>query len=73
MPSQDFTPYEGLLPEDGTPTAGVRVVAFLEGNGQMRYGVGITGDAPLSTYLGLLIMAQRSLLKTAEEEWGLDG
>lgn len=54
------------IPEDGEfETARLTITSFIRPDGSQGYGVHARGDAPMTTFLGLTIVAQEHIKK-----WG---
>lgn len=53
------------VPEGSFETARLTIVAYVREDGSHGYGVHATGDSPMSTYLGLTVVAQDDI-----KAWG---
>lgn len=51
------------VPEDAFANASVHVVQYLDADGEMHYVIRDAGDAPLSTFLGLLELGKAGLVE----------
>lgn len=57
------------LPEGSMVTACLVVVSYLDSDGSMCYGVATRGESPMTSYLGLTVLAQQRLMEwTGEDE-----
>lgn len=54
------------LPEGSMPTACLVVVTYLNSEGNLAYAVATKGESPMTTYLGLTIVAQKELMNWGE-------
>ena len=55
------------LPEGAIETGRIVIRSYLDAAGASTYALSTRGDNPASTYLGLLIFAQRDILAWSEE------
>ena len=55
------------FPEGAILNAHVRVFQYLDAEGEMRFSVSHYGDAPLSTFVGLLEIGKLNLIQRSEE------
>lgn len=56
------------LPDDAIINSTVCVVGWLDGDGGLRYAVKTTGDVPLSSQMGLLVMGMLDLYHDANDD-----
>lgn len=56
------------LPEGAIETGRIVIRPYLNADGKNTYALTTRGDNPASTYLGLLVMAQRDILEWALED-----
>ena len=56
------------LPEGAIETHTLNIVSYITPEGGNAYAVSTTGNAPMTSYLGLLIVAQQEILKWGDDE-----
>ncbi len=55
------------LPPGSVETHRITAVSYLDADGNNKYAVDTKGDAPMTSYLGLLTVAQRDVLGWGSE------
>lgn len=55
------------IPDGAMVTAEIHVVAFLEEDGTSNYVIHTRGDSPMTTYLGLTVIAQDEIKRWSDE------
>lgn len=66
-PMPDWMP-DPALPEGGIPTAALTVVCYLNPHGEAAYVVGFKGDSPMTSYLGMTVLAQQEIVAWRHRE-----
>lgn len=56
------------LPDGAVETHAITVTSYITVNGDSAYMVGTTGDASMTSYLGLLVVAQQQILTWGDDE-----
>lgn len=56
------------LPEGSMPTAVLLIVGYLNADGAPCYTVATKGESPMTTYLGLTVLAQQHLAQWENDE-----
>lgn len=56
------------IPEGSFESHGLILTSYLTPEGQSAYTVETLGDAPMTSYLGLLVVAQQEVLKWGDED-----
>lgn len=50
------------LPDGSMPTGVLTVVGYIDSDGTNKFAVAVKGDLPMTSYLGLLTVAQQEVL-----------
>lgn len=58
------------VPDGAIPTEVVEVCGYMNDEGDLRYGLRVAGDVPISSIVGLLAMASHDLLVERDDEDG---
>ena len=56
------------LPEGAIESHALTIVSYLTADGGSAYAVTTTGEANMTSYLGLLIVAQQEILRWGDDE-----
>jgi hypothetical protein len=57
------------LPDGAFAEEFVGVIGYLDPSGQMKYAVFHAGNAPLSTFVGLLRLGEHKIIEHFEGQW----
>ena len=56
------------LPDGAIETHTLNITSYITAEGGAAYAVTTTGDAAMTSYLGLLVVAQQEILKWGDDE-----
>ena len=71
MQAKEITTFEAtadLLPEGGTATHAIRIVFYLDSDGEERYSFAHEGAALLSSWLGCLELAKEDIIAEIRQD-----
>jgi hypothetical protein len=65
---EEFEHVKDLLPEGCLPIASIRIMAYVDPEGDNAYMMSWEGEVPISTFLGFLEMAKWERLQLQHEQ-----
>lgn len=56
------------VPEDVVVKASITIVSFFDADGNVGYRIKVHGGEPMTSYLGLLVVAQRDIMTWSDND-----
>lgn len=63
MKPEQLKNYEDILPENGLPICGFRMLSYINSKGQICYQFTQAGDVAVSQFIGLLELAKNDIMQ----------
>jgi hypothetical protein len=57
----EFGGMEDLLPDGCIPVAGVRILQYMDNKGDLHFAYGVSGNVPLSSYIGIIELGKEHI------------